>query len=187
MAGEKRGSKVATSQNATAEYILADDVIARGIINGTTLRIVEVLINELGESVSTDNTLRTVVRKESQDGESRYNQYILAYKNESTPVIISVGAIARQLDNCEAITPNEITARLAEGAINALSGKPLKVRKTSGMYTYKESAPAVRSYSLSFELVEGAEVKPLQITDSEKVGEFIERIQSAREFAERNR
>lgn len=187
MAGGKRGSKVATSQNATAEWILADDVIARGILNGTTLRIVEVAIDELGENVATDNTLRTVVRKESQDGESRYNQYILAYKNESTPVIISVGAIARQLDNREAVAPNEITARLAEGAINALSGKLLKVRKTSGMYTYKEGQPAVRSYSLSFELVEGAEVTPLQITDAEKVSEFIERIQSAREFAERNR
>lgn len=187
MGTPKRGSKVATSKNATAEYILADDVIARGILNGTTLRIVEVLIDELGENIAIDNTLRTVVRKESQDGESKYNQYILAYKNESTPVIISVGAIARQLDNREAVMPNEITARLAEGAINAFSGKLLKVRKVSGMYTYKEGTPAVRSYSLSFELIEGTEVKPLQITDREKVSEFIERIQSAREFAERNR
>jgi hypothetical protein len=187
MAGGKRGSKVATSQNATAEWILADDVIARGILNGTTLRIVEVAIDELGENIATDNTLRTVVRKESESGDTRYNQYILALKNGDTPVIISVGAIARQLDNREAVMPNEITARLAEGAINALSGKLLKVRKTSGMYTYKEGTPAVRSYSLGFELVEGAEVTPLQITDAEKVGEFIERIQSAREFAERNR
>lgn len=186
MAGDKRGSKVATSKNAT-DWVLAEDVLARGILNGTTLRIVEVAIDELGENVATDNILRTVVRKESESGDNRYNQYILSYKNESTPVIISVGAIARQLDNSEAIIPNEITARLAEGAINALSGKLLKVRKTSGFYTYKEGQPAVRSYSLSFELVEGAEVKPLQITDSEKVGEFIERIQSAREFAERNR
>lgn len=187
MSGTKRGSKVATSKNATTEWILADDVIARGILNGTTLRIVEVAIDELGENIATDNTLRTVVRKESQDGESRYNQYILAYKNGDTPVIISVGAIARQLDNRDAVTPNEITARLAEGAINAFSGKLLKVRKVSGMYTYKEGHPAVRSYSLSFELVDGAEVKPMQITDEKLVEEFIERIQSAREFAERNR
>lgn len=187
MAGEKRGSKVATSKNATAEWVLADDVLARGILNGTTLRIVEVAIDELGESVATDNILRTVVRKESESGDNRYNQYILGVKNGDIPVIISVGSIGRQLDNREQIMPNETTARLAEGAINAFSGKLLKVRKTSGMYTYKEGTPAVRSYSLSFEAVEGAEVKPLQITDSEKVGEFIERIQSAREYAERNR
>jgi hypothetical protein len=187
MSGTKRGSKVATSKNATTEWVLAEDQIMRGIINGTKLQIVEVAIDELGENIATDNILRTVVRKESESGDNRYNQYILALKNDITPVIISVGSIARQLDGRESEIPNEITARLAEGFINEFSGHTLKVRKTSGFYTYKEGQPAVRSYSLSFDLVEGAEVKPLQITDSEKVGEFIERIQSAREFAERNR
>lgn len=175
----KSGSKVATEQNAT-DWILAEDVLARGLINGATLRIAKVAINELGDEFATDNTLRTVVRKESDNSEDLYNQYILAVKNGSTPVIISVGAIGRQLNGKDCPNLNEVTAHLAEGRINAYAGKLLKVRKESGEFTYKDKT--YRSYSLQFDIVDDS-VENTEIVDESIVDDFIERIADARDYA----
>jgi hypothetical protein len=180
MGTTKSGSKVATAQNATAEWILAEDVLARGLVNGATLRIAKVAISEVGDEFATDNTLRTVVRKESDNSEDLYNQYILAVKGGSTPVIISVGAIGRQLNGKDCPNLNEVTAHLAEGRINAYAGKLLKVRKESGEFTYKDKT--YRSYSLQFDIVDDS-VENTEIVDESIVDDFIERIADARDYA----
>ena len=182
--GTLKISVVASNGKTTSKEVqLAEEQPLRGLKNGSKIQLVAVAIDELGESAD-NSAVRACVCRKTENG--NYPQYLLALKNGNTPAIVPVSALGRQFDE-EEYKVNDLTAQLSEASgYNALveSGTTLKVTIRRGAYTYaNQNTPTTGVRSISLEQV--ATGKPIAISDTDTIQQFIDLIKSARDYANR--